>query len=78
MSNKKEFTEQERFEIAQTIHGLLGLDDIDAKEEQAIYDALHIISPEFAEAIDEHLQAMEDDFYVMRITDMLKNEQEDE
>ncbi len=68
--SKKEFTEQERFEIAQTLYNLIGL-DIDLNEEQAIYDAIHIISPEFADAIDERDKELEDEYYVMRIADML-------
>lgn len=68
--SKKEFTEQERFEIAQTLYNLIGL-DIDLNEEQAIYDAIHIISPEYAEVMDERDQELEDQYYVMRIADML-------
>lgn len=68
--SKKEFTEQERFDLAQKIYGLIGL-DIDYDEEQAIYDAIHIISPEFADAMDERDKELEDEYYVMRIADML-------
>lgn len=68
--SKKEFTEQERFEIAQTLYNLIGL-DIDLNEEHAIYDAIHIISPEFAKEMDERDKELEDEYYVMRIADML-------
>ena len=68
--NKQEWTDDERFEIAQTLYHLIGL-DIDLNEEQAIYDAIHIISPEFAKAIYERDQELEDEYYVMRISDML-------
>lgn len=68
--SKKEFTEQERFEIAQTLYNLIGL-DIDLNEEQAIYDAIHIISPEFAKEVDERDQSLEDYFYTLRLEDEL-------
>ena len=65
---KKEWTEQERWDLAQKIYGLIGL-DIDYDEEQAIYDAIHIISPEFAKEMDERDQALEDYFYTLRLED---------
>ena len=73
---KKEWTDDERFDIAQTIYGLIGL-DIDSKEEQAIYDAIHIISPEYAAAMDERDQELEDFYYTMRIYDELGLEMKD-
>lgn len=63
---KKEWTEQERWELAGTLYQIIGA-DIDYDEEQAIYDAIHIISPEFAKELDERDQALEDYFYTLRL-----------
>ena len=44
--------EKERFDLASKLEGILGA-DMDAEEEQAIRDAIRIVSPEFAAMRDE-------------------------
>ena len=44
--------EKERFDLASKLEGILGA-DLDADEEQAIRDAIRIVSPEFAAMRDE-------------------------
>lgn len=48
----KEWNEKERWNLAATLEGILGA-DLDADEEQAIRDAIRIVSPEFAAMRDE-------------------------
>ena len=57
----KEDTSDERRNIAEDLEGLLGA-DIDAEEEQAIYDAIEIISPEYAEGMRQFEQEVVDEF----------------
>ena len=50
--SKKEYTDEERYNIAATLEGLIGLDDVSAKEEQAIFDAIRLVCPEYADSIE--------------------------
>ena len=52
---KKEWNEKERIALAAKLEGILGA-DLDPDEEQAIRDAISIISPEYAEAIEKDEQ----------------------
>ena len=50
--SKKEYTDEERSEIAATLEELVGLEGISAKEEQAIFDAIKIVCPEYADSLE--------------------------
>lgn len=63
---KKEWTEQERWELAGKLYQIIGA-DIDYDEEQAIYDAISIVSPTFSDAIEERLQDSEDYAEALRV-----------
>lgn len=57
----KEWNEKERWNLAATLEGILGA-DLDADEEDAIRDAIRIVSPEFAAMRDEDEAAVVDWF----------------
>lgn len=57
----KEYTTDERQKIAAHLENLLGA-DIDAEEEQAIYDAIEIVSPEYAEGMRQFEQEVVGEF----------------
>lgn len=48
---KKELTKQERYELAGKLFGILGA-DLDFDEEDAIIEAIAVVSPEYAEDMD--------------------------
>ena len=52
---KKEWNENERWALAETLHGIIGA-DLSVEEEDAIYDAIRLISPEYAQEMDELAQ----------------------
>ena len=52
---KTDWTEEERFDLCAKLEGILGA-DIDLDEYDAIIDAIGIISPAYAEAIEKEEQ----------------------
>lgn len=55
----KEYTEQERWNIAAKLEGILGA-DLDGDEEDAIQDAIRLICPEYAQMRDDEEQEAAD------------------
>ena len=74
---KKEWTEQERNELAKTLYGIIGA-NITSEEEDAIYDAISIISPEISAAVEGRIDQISDDFYAMMRGELPIDELEDE
>ena len=55
----KEYTDKERWNIAAKLEGILGA-DLDVDEEEAIENAIEIICPQYAEAMDAEIRETAD------------------
>ena len=57
----KDWNKKERWALATKLHGIIGA-DLDADEEEAIYDAIRLICPEYAKRLDDDEQDAVDFF----------------
>lgn len=73
---KKEWNEQERYDLAKKLFAITGA-DLDFDEEAAIYDAIRIISPKYAEILEKREQEMADVFDALRVMNEIDMEEDE-